>query len=107
MFQQLLTPVGDSLGLSFLVAILPVLAVLVLLGLLRRPAWQAALSGLVVGLVVAIFVWRMPPSLALAAVLVVAATWLADHVDAPIRRWLARVTAPPGARTAPALAPAE
>ena len=68
MFQQLLTPVGDSLGLSFLVAILPVLAVLVLLGLLRRPAWQAALSGLVVGLVVAIFVWRMPPSLALAAV---------------------------------------
>ena len=68
MFQQLLTPVGDSLGLSFLVAILPVLAVLVLLGLLRRPAWQAALSGLIVGLVVAIFVWRMPPALALAAV---------------------------------------
>ncbi len=68
MFQQLLTPVGDSLGLSFLVAILPVLAVLVLLGLLRRPAWQAALSGLIVGLVVAIFIWRMPPSLALAAV---------------------------------------
>ena len=68
MFQQLLTPVGDSLGLSFLVAILPVLAVLVLLGVLRRPAWQAALSGLIVGLVVAIFVWRMPPSLALAAV---------------------------------------
>ncbi|MDR3449583.1 MAG: L-lactate permease, partial [Alphaproteobacteria bacterium] len=69
MFQQLLTPVGDSLGLSFLVAILPVLAVLVLLGLLRRPAWQAALSGLIVGLVVAILVWRMPPSLAFAAVM--------------------------------------
>jgi hypothetical protein len=42
MFRQLLTPVGDSLGLSFLIAILPVVAVLVLLGLLRRPAWQAA-----------------------------------------------------------------
>ena len=45
MFRQLLTPVGDSLGLSFLIAILPVVAVLVLLGLLRRPAWQAALAG--------------------------------------------------------------
>ena len=38
MFQQLLTPVGNSLGLSFLVAILPIVAVLVLLGVLRRPA---------------------------------------------------------------------
>ena len=53
MFRQLLTPVGDSLGLSFLVAILPVVAVLVLLGVLRRPAWQAALAGLIVGLIVA------------------------------------------------------
>ena len=38
MFQQVLTPVGESLGLSFLVAILPVMAVLVLLGVFRRPA---------------------------------------------------------------------
>ena len=37
-----------SLGFSFLIAILPVAAVLVLLGVLRRPAWQAALAGLVV-----------------------------------------------------------
>ncbi len=69
MFQQLLTPVGDSLGLSFVVAILPVLAVLILLGVLRRPAWQAALAGLIVGLVIAIFVWRTPPDLALNSVL--------------------------------------
>ena len=61
MFRQLLTPVGDSLGLSFLVAILPVMAVLVLLGVFRRPAWQAALAGLIVGLAIAIAVWRMPP----------------------------------------------
>ena len=45
MFRQLLTPVGDSLGLSFLVAALPIVAILVLLGVLRRPAWQAALTG--------------------------------------------------------------
>ena len=68
MFQQLLTPVGGSLGLSFLAAVLPVLTVLVLLGVLRRPAWQAALAGLVVGLVIAIGLWQMPPSLAIDAV---------------------------------------
>ena len=48
MFNQLLTPVGDSLLLSFLVAVLPVAAVLIMLGVLQRPAWQASLAGLVV-----------------------------------------------------------
>ena len=61
MFRQLLTPVGDNLGLSFLVAILPIVAVLVLLGVLRRPAWQAALAGLVI----AVAVWQMPLGLAI------------------------------------------
>ena len=69
MFRQLLTPVGDSLGLSVLVAVLPILTVLVLLGLLRRPAWQAALGGLVVGMVVAVWGWQMPVGLALQAAL--------------------------------------
>jgi lactate permease len=67
MFHQLLTPVGDSLTLSFLVAILPIATVLVLLGVLRRPAWQAALAGLVVGLIFAITVWGLPASIAFAA----------------------------------------
>jgi lactate permease len=67
-FRQLLTPVGDSLGLSFLVAILPIVAVLVLLGVLRRPAWQAALAGLVTGLIIAVAVWQMPVGLALDSV---------------------------------------
>ncbi len=69
MFQQLLTPVGDSLGLSFLVAVLPILAVLVLLGVFRRPAWQAALAGLIVGFIVAIGVWQLPAGLAFNAAL--------------------------------------
>jgi lactate permease len=69
MFHQLLTPVGDSLGLSFLVAVLPVLTVLLLLGVLRRPAWQAALAGLVVGLIIAVLPWQMPIGLALHSVL--------------------------------------
>ena len=68
MFQQLLTPVGDSLGLSFLVATLPILTVLVLLGVLRRPAWEASLAGLAVGLVVAVGVWRLPVGLAVDSV---------------------------------------
>jgi lactate permease len=69
MFQQLLTPVGDSLGLSFIVAILPIVAVLVLLGLLRRPAWQAALAGLIVGLIIAVIAWKMPVGLAIDSIL--------------------------------------
>jgi lactate permease len=69
MFQQLLTPVGASLGLSFIVATLPVVTVLILLGVARRPAWQAALAGLIVGLVIAVSVWQLPVNLALASVL--------------------------------------
>ena len=64
MFQQLLTPVGGSLALSFLIAALPVAAVLVLLGILRRPAWQAAAAGLIVAFVIAVAAWGMPVALA-------------------------------------------
>ncbi len=67
MFHQLLTPVGGNLALSFFIASLPILTVLVLLGVLRRPGWQAALAGLVVGLVVAVAVWHLPVGLALDA----------------------------------------
>ena len=65
MFQQLLTPVAGSLPLSFIVAALPVVTVLVLLGILRRPAWQSSLAGLVVGFIIATAVWALPASLAL------------------------------------------
>src|ERR1700688_1543107 len=67
MFHQLLTPVGDSLALSFLVAVLPIATVLVLLGILKRPAWQAALAGLIVGLIIAVTVWGLPAHIAFAA----------------------------------------
>jgi lactate permease len=69
MFHQLLTPVGDSLALSFVVAVLPIATVLVLLGLLKRPAWQAALAGLAVSLLIATTVWRMPANMAVASAL--------------------------------------
>ena len=67
MFNQLLTPVGDSLLLSFLVATIPIVVVLVMLGVLRRPAWQASLAGLAVALMIAIGVWQMPVNLALSS----------------------------------------
>jgi len=65
MFHQLVTPVAGSLPLSFLVAALPIATVLVMLGVLRRPAWQSSLGGLVVGLAVAVLVWQFPAGLAL------------------------------------------
>ncbi|MGI4943628.1 MAG: L-lactate permease [Janthinobacterium lividum] len=68
MFHQLVTPVADSLPLSFLVAALPIVTVLVMLGVLRRPAWQSSLGGLVVGIAVAVLVWQFPVGLALDSV---------------------------------------
>lgn len=67
MFHQLLTPVGDSLALSCIVALLPIAILLLMLGILRRPAWQAAGTGLIVSLAIAVGVWKMPAALALTA----------------------------------------
>ncbi|HTV50595.1 MAG TPA: L-lactate permease [Steroidobacteraceae bacterium] len=64
MFQQLLTPVHHSLWPSFIVAGLPIAVVLVMLGVLRRPAWLASLGGLLTGAALALLVWQMPPRLA-------------------------------------------
>jgi lactate permease len=77
MFQQLLTPVAGSLLLSFLVAALPVLVVLALLGVVRTPAWVASLAGLAAAFVIAIGVWSLPANLAVNSILngVVFALW--------------------------------
>lgn len=63
-FCQPIQPVFDNLFLSFLVGLIPIAVVLVLLGVVRRPAWQAALAGLIVALIFAIFIWGMPVDLA-------------------------------------------
>jgi lactate permease len=65
MFHQLLTPIGGSLPLSFLVASIPIIVVLVMLGVLQRPAWQSSIAGLISALIVAIVFWQMPVGLAL------------------------------------------
>lgn len=69
MFQQLLTPVADSLWLSFIVAAVPIVVVLALLGVARRPAWQSSLAGLIVAFILAILVWQLPAGLAVRATL--------------------------------------
>ena len=60
MFHQLLTPIDNSLGASFCVAALPIIALVIVLGVLRRPAWQAALAALAVAFVTAVGPWKMP-----------------------------------------------
>jgi lactate permease len=69
MFHQLLTPIGNALLPSFLVAALPIVIVLILLGWARRPAWQASLAGLATGLVIAVAGWQFPIGLALDSIL--------------------------------------
>ena len=67
MWQQNYTPIGDNLLASALVAALPIFTILILLGVLRRPAWQAAVSAVVVALLVALLAYHMPPMLAVSA----------------------------------------
>ena len=64
MFHQILEPVAGNLFLSFLVGLIPIAVVLVLMGVFRRPAWQAALAGLIAGLIIAMTVWGMPAEFA-------------------------------------------
>lgn len=68
MFHQLVMPVGGSLVWSCLVASIPIVTVLVLLGVFRRPAWQASSAGLAAGLVLAVAVWDLPADNALSSV---------------------------------------
>ena len=54
---------GRGLVVSSFIAALPIVTLLFLLGVRRKPAWIAALSALVVALAVALFAYRLPPSL--------------------------------------------
>ncbi len=68
MWEQNYLPIADSVFISALVAAIPIFVLLTLIGILRKPAWVAALSGLGAALVVAILVYGMPVDLALSAV---------------------------------------
>ena len=60
MWPQTYAPVAGSLYLSALVAMLPVFVVLIMLGVLRKPAWMAAMSGFVVAAITSVTAYGMP-----------------------------------------------
>jgi lactate permease len=72
-YQQHYDPLGHSLGVSSIVAALPLLVLFVLLGVLRMRAWLASLIGLAVALVVAVLTYSMPVGDALNSALLGAA----------------------------------
>jgi lactate permease len=67
MYKQVYDPVGDSLGLSTIFAVLPLVTLFVLLGGLRLRAQWAALASLAVAIVIAVAVYPMPVGQALDA----------------------------------------
>jgi L-lactate transport len=60
MWQHNYTPLNGNLFLSAAVAALPIVTLLLLLGVLRKPAWISALSGLGTTIVIALFLYGMP-----------------------------------------------
>src|ERR671916_833227 len=64
-FEQLYTPVADSLVLSTLVAIIPIAVLFILLAVLRVAAHWSSLAALALALIIAVAVYGMPLSLAL------------------------------------------
>ncbi len=67
MYKQVYDPVSNSLGLSTIFAILPLLTLFVLLGGLKLKAQWAALASLLVAIIVATVVYSMPVGQALDA----------------------------------------
>src|SRR5262249_36603478 len=59
-YRQIYDPLGNSLGISSIVAVLPLAALFVMLGVLRVRAWLASVIGLAVALLIAVTVYSMP-----------------------------------------------
>jgi lactate permease len=69
MFNQILEPARQSLGLTILAALVPLIVLLFLLAVVRMTAWLATIVASVVTVVVGVFVWKAPAGLALKAYL--------------------------------------
>src|SRR5262245_24415696 len=72
MWQHNYDPFGNPV-ISTLVAAIPIVVLLIMIGVLRKPAWMSALAGLGTGLVVATVAYGMPADLAGRAALMGAA----------------------------------
>jgi L-lactate transport len=71
--EQVYYPIADSLAWSALAAAVPILVLLLMIGVLRKPAWIAALTGLATAAVLAIVVYGMPVETAASSALMGAA----------------------------------
>jgi lactate permease len=67
MWEHNYQPIGDSLGLSAIVAAIPIVVLFIMLGALRKPAWMSALTALGSAFVIALAVYGMPAQLAVAS----------------------------------------
>src|SRR5579859_860878 len=61
MFIQVLDPLGN-LGLTVAAALIPIVALLLMLAVFRITAWLATVIGSILTLIVAILIWHMPVS---------------------------------------------
>jgi lactate permease len=68
MWQHNYTPLLNNLALSSLVAAVPIFVLLVMIGVLRKPAWLSALTGLGAAILVSMFVYGMPATIAFSAI---------------------------------------
>jgi L-lactate transport len=68
MWPQNYTPAGGSLALSALLAAIPIFVLMLLIGVLRKPAWIASLAGLAAAIAVAAGVYGMPAGLLVCSV---------------------------------------
>src|SRR4030095_17100539 len=64
MWEHNYQPIGDSIGLSAIVGVIPIVVLFVMLGALRKPAWMSALTALGSAFVIALLVYGMPVQLA-------------------------------------------
>ena len=69
MWQHNYEPITGSLGLSALVAAIPIVVLFIMLGALRKPAWMSAVAALASALVVSLVAYGMPVQLALTSTL--------------------------------------
>src|SRR5438270_3026210 len=81
MFKQVLDPLGN-LGLTVLVALIPVLFLLVLLAVFRVTAYMATLIASILTLIIAIVVWHVPVGGGIQAYLIGSANgiWAVDWI---------------------------
>src|SRR4051812_41614478 len=68
MWQHNYTPLSNNLPVSALIAALPIFVLLFMIGVMRKPAWVSALTGLIGAVIVALFFYRMPPSIMLSSI---------------------------------------